>query len=69
LGTPKSIKVARIAFGVVFTISIFLVSFGGIWGIQLFERYRNDWVKSECNGEDNFKIKVAFDDFMQPKHL
>jgi hypothetical protein len=46
-----------------------VASFFGIWGIQLFEKLRNDWVKSDCNGEDQFKNELAYDDFMLPKIL
>ena len=69
LGTPTPTKVKRMAFTIMFTVSIFLASFFGIWGISLFEKLRNDWGLSECNGEDVFMNQVAFDDYMNPKPL
>jgi len=59
----------RIAFSLGFTLFIFVASFFGIWAIQLFEKLRNDWVQSDCNGEDFYRNENAYDDFMLPKAL
>ena len=67
MGTPTPTKVKRIILTVVFTIFIFTASFAGIWGISVFEKLRRDWVLSDCNGEDEFNIEKAYDDFMLPK--
>ena len=49
LGTPVKEKYKKWALVAVIVMLYLLTSFFGIWGIQLFERDRNLWVKSECS--------------------
>jgi len=46
-------------------LAFIIVSFFGIWSIQLFERGRETWVKSDCTGT-TFDHAQAQDDFNLP---
>jgi hypothetical protein len=46
---------------------IFLITFIGFWGIQLFEKLRNSYVMSDCSGNDYYSNASAFKDYMLPR--
>jgi hypothetical protein len=45
LGTPAIKKAKRFTLNFFVIIAVFAISFFGLWGIQLFERLFNKWVK------------------------
>ena len=63
LGTPAKKKAMRFSLNFMVIILVFVVSFFGLWGIQLFERLYNKWVKTDCSGNETFSIEHAFADF------
>jgi hypothetical protein len=67
LGTPASIKAKRFCLNFIVIIIVFAVSFFGLWGIQLFEKLYNKWVKTDCTGNEFFTIDNAYTDFMLPE--
>jgi hypothetical protein len=48
------------------SVVFFVVSFLGIWSIQLFERGRDVWIKSDCLGPTTFSHSEAQEDFNLP---
>ena len=67
LGHSLMSRLRRLLLAMVATITIFGVSFFGIWSIQLLEKTRFDWVKSDCTGDSWFTNDLAFADYFQPK--
>ena len=67
LGTPASKKAKRFSLNFMVIIAVFAVSFFGLWGLQLFERLFNKWVKTDCTGNEFFTIENAYSDFLLPE--
>lgn len=68
LGTPPRTKFLRAISTLAFCISVFAVSFIGIWGIQLFEKMQVSWVRSDTC-DDIFTLDSAFNDHLLPFSL
>ena len=64
LGTPMSKKLGRWTGSTSVIGIVFATSFFGLWGIQLFERLHNKWVRSDCSGNSYYTIDNAFEDFL-----
>ena len=47
---------------------IFVLSFAGFWGIQLFEKLRNVYVMSDCSGNEFYTMDEAFTDYLLPRN-
>jgi hypothetical protein len=46
---------------------LFLITFIGFWGVQLFEKLRNTYEMSNCSGNDSYNIEDAYLDFNLPR--
>jgi hypothetical protein len=67
LGTPIYKKLGRwIGTGSVIFI-VLIISFFGLWGIALFEKLNNRWVRSDCSGNEYYSIDYAFEDYLLPE--
>jgi len=55
------LEIYSVAFG------LFLITFIGFWGVQLFEKTRNSYEMSDCSGNDSYNIEDAFADFFLPR--
>ena len=67
LGTPTYMKAKRWTGSAFVILMVFITSYFGLWGIQLFERLNNNWVRSDCSGNEYYTIDNAFEDFMLPQ--
>lgn len=66
LGTPAYMKAKRWTGSAFVILLVFATSYFGLWGIQLFERLNNNWVKSDCSGNEYYTIDSAFEDHLLP---
>lgn len=66
LGTPFRKKVGRNCLSVVVIIMVLAVSYFGLLGIKSFEALHNQFVKSDCSGNEYYSIQNAYDDFLLP---
>jgi hypothetical protein len=64
LGTPVAKKASRWTANLMVIIFVLAASYFGLWGISRFENLYKHVVKSDCSGNEYFKIDNAYADHL-----